>query len=135
MNDIFISGGSGYTMNKASLKLLVTEGFPNYWPHAHTFSEDTMVAKLLRKFDVFPYDTKDENGGERYMPFMPGHHYSYHLPKDIANSKDWYAHYSIDIKEGADHCAVDSVAFHYVKGNDMYRLFALVYGLCPADTL
>jgi glycoprotein-N-acetylgalactosamine 3-beta-galactosyltransferase len=36
LNDIFDSGGSGYTMNKAALKLLVTEGFVNYFPHAHT---------------------------------------------------------------------------------------------------
>lgn len=135
LNDIFISGGSGYTMNKASLKLLVTEAFPNYFPHAHTFSEDTMVAKLLRKFDVYPYDTKDDLGGERYMPFMPGHHYGYRLPTDngdCKHPKDWYACYSIDIKEGVDHCATDSVAFHYVKGNDMYRLFALMYNMCPA---
>ena len=135
MNDIFISGGSGYTMNKAALKLLVTEAFPNYFPHAHTFSEDTMVAKLLRKFEVYPYDTKDEHGGERYMPFMPGHHYGYRLPADPMNSKDWYAKYSINIKEGPDHCSADSVAFPYVKGNDMYRLFALLYGKCPAGTL
>ena len=135
MNDIFNSGGSGYTMNKAALKLLVTEGFKNYWPHAVTFSEDSMVAKLLRKFQVYPYDTKDDQGGERYMPFMPGHHYGYRLPPDPKNSKDWYAKYSIDIKEGVDHCSAQSVAFHYVKGNDMYRLFALVYHLCPADTM
>jgi glycoprotein-N-acetylgalactosamine 3-beta-galactosyltransferase len=36
LNDIFDSGGSGYTMNKAALKLLVTEGLVNYFPHAHT---------------------------------------------------------------------------------------------------
>ncbi|CAB9500618.1 acetylgalactosamine 3-beta-galactosyltransferase 1 [Seminavis robusta] len=135
MNDIFISGGSGYTMNKASLKLLVTEAFPNYFPHAHTFSEDTMVAKLLRKLNVFPYDTKDDNGGERYMPFMPGHHYGYKLPPgNPMDSQDWYAKYSINIKEGKDHCAEQSVAFHYVKGNDMYRLYAMIYGKCPAGT-
>jgi glycoprotein-N-acetylgalactosamine 3-beta-galactosyltransferase len=69
-NDIFNSGGSGYTMNKAALKLLVVEGFPNYFPHMHTFSEDTMVARIFRKFGVYPYDTKDENGGERYNPFQ-----------------------------------------------------------------
>ena len=70
MNDIFISGGSGYTMNKAALKALVVNGFPNYFPHAHTFSEDTMVARVFRKMGVFPYDTKDETGAERYMPFL-----------------------------------------------------------------
>jgi len=127
-DEIFNSGGSGYTMNKAALKLLVTEGFPNYFPHAHTFSEDTMVAKIFKKFRVFPYDTKDEDGGERYMPFMPGHHWGYRLPKDP--SKDWYAKYSIDIKEGPEHCSPRSLAFHYVKDTSMKRLFALSYGLC-----
>ena len=39
MENIFCSGGSGYTMNKAALKTLVVNGFPNYFPHMHTFSE------------------------------------------------------------------------------------------------
>eukprot|EP00532_Pseudo-nitzschia_australis_P011035 CAMPEP_0168230152 /NCGR_PEP_ID=MMETSP0140_2-20121125/15754_1 /TAXON_ID=44445 /ORGANISM="Pseudo-nitzschia australis, Strain 10249 10 AB" /LENGTH=1107 /DNA_ID=CAMNT_0008162207 /DNA_START=48 /DNA_END=3371 /DNA_ORIENTATION=+ len=130
MDNIFDSGGSGYTMNKATLKLLVTEGFPNYFPHLKTFSEDTMVAKLLKKINmVLPYDTKDDAGGERYMPFLPGHHYSYHLPENP--DTDWYAKYSIDIKEGLEHCSPQSIAFHYVKGDMMKRLFALAYGLCP----
>jgi glycoprotein-N-acetylgalactosamine 3-beta-galactosyltransferase len=129
-DEIFDSGGSGYTMNKAAFKLLVTEGFPNYFPHAHTFSEDTMVAKLFRKMGVLAYDTKDEDGGERYMPFLPGHHWGYKLPKDPANSKDWYAKYSINIKEGPEHCSPKSLAFHYVKDKMMKRLFALAYGLC-----
>jgi glycoprotein-N-acetylgalactosamine 3-beta-galactosyltransferase len=94
-----------------------------------------MVAKVLRKMGVFPYDTKDDEGGERYMPFMPGHHWSYRLPPDPMNSKDWYAKYSIDIKEGAEHCSPRSVAFHYVKGEAMKRLFALAYGLCPKEYL
>jgi glycoprotein-N-acetylgalactosamine 3-beta-galactosyltransferase len=131
MNDIFNSGGSGYTMNKAALKTLVVDGFPNLFSHAHTFSEDTMVARTFRHYNIFPYETKDENGGERYMPFMPGHHYGYRFPTD--KSTDWYAKYSINIKEGLDHCAAHSVAFHYVKDEAMYRLHALLYGLCPAE--
>ena len=98
MNDIFNSGGSGYTLNKAALKILVVHGLPNYFPHAHTFSEDTMVARVFRKFGVLAYDTKDENGSERYMPFMPGHHYGYRIPADP--TEDWYARYSINIKQG-----------------------------------
>lgn len=46
---MFISGGAGYTMNKATLKTLVVDGFPQYFPHMHTFSEDVMVATTLRK--------------------------------------------------------------------------------------
>lgn len=68
MEDIFISGGSGYTMNRAALKLLVTQGLPSFNPHRKTFSEDTMIARLFRKrFSVYPYPTQDEAGGERYM--------------------------------------------------------------------
>lgn len=99
MNEIFNSGGSGYTINKAALKRLVVDGFQNYFQHMHTFSEDTMVARTFRQYNVYPYETKDESGGERYMPFMPGHHYGYRIPKDIKS--DWYAKYSINIKEGA----------------------------------
>uniref|UniRef100_A0A7S3DQ95 Hexosyltransferase n=1 Tax=Entomoneis paludosa TaxID=265537 RepID=A0A7S3DQ95_9STRA len=132
MDDIFNSGGSGYTINKAALKTLVVDGIPTHRPHAKTFSEDTMVARLFKKYGIEAYETKDENGGERYMPFMPGHHYGYRMPAD--KSKDWYAKYSINIKEGKDHCAKHSIAFHYVKQNSMYRLHALLYDLCPPGT-
>ncbi|KAL7520445.1 hypothetical protein ACHAWX_006249 [Stephanocyclus meneghinianus] len=50
---MFISGGSGYTMNKAALKTLVVDGFPNCFPHLKTFSEDVMVATCLRKVCCF----------------------------------------------------------------------------------
>eukprot|EP00986_Skeletonema_menzelii_P015528 scaffold11942_cov137-Skeletonema_menzelii.AAC.2 len=128
MDRIFISGGSGYTMNKATLKTLVVDGFPKCFPHRHTFSEDTMVANCLRQRNILPYDTKDEAGGERYNPFAPGHHLMYHPP---ANPKDdWYSNYSIDCKWGIDHCAAKSVAFHYIKGDLMRRIYAILYHYC-----
>jgi len=128
---IFNSGGSGYTMNKAALKALVVNGFPTCMPHLKTFAEDVMVAKCLReKINVIPYDTKDEDGGERYMPFQPQHHLTYEIPK--GETDDWYAKYSIDIKEGLDHCAAKSVAFHYIKPDLMKRMHAILYGLCPS---
>jgi len=130
MNRIFNSGGSGYTLNKAALKLLVTVAFPRCFVHMQTFAEDVMVAQCLRDQGVFPYETKDEFGGERYMPFAPGHHYNYRLPKDIVHSKDWYVRYSIDIKEGLDHCSKDSIAFHYIDPKLMSRMHALLYNFC-----
>mmetsp|Transcript_25541 Transcript_25541/g.31459 ORF Transcript_25541/g.31459 Transcript_25541/m.31459 type:complete len:873 (-) Transcript_25541:132-2750(-) len=129
MERIFNSGGSGYTMNKAALKSLVVTAFPTCMPHLHTFAEDVMVAQCLRnKIQVVPFDTKDEDGGERYMPFQPRHHLNYRLPKDP--SSDWYANYSIDIKTGLDHCAAKSVAFHYIKPDLMKRMHAILYGQC-----
>jgi len=129
MDRIFNSGGSGYTINKAALKALVVDAFPICMPHLHTFAEDVMVAQCLRKkISVYPFDTKDEAGGERYMPFQPGHHLTYRAP---ANKRDdWYAKYSIDIKYGLDHCAAESVAFHYIKPPLMRNMHAILYGYC-----
>jgi len=126
---MYNSGGSGYTMNKAALKALVVDAFPTCMPHRKTFAEDVMVAQCLRnKINVFPFDTKDNEGGERYMPFQPQHHLNYRPPKNLKD--DWYANYSVDIKYGLDHCAAKSVAFHYIKGNMMKRLHAILYGKC-----
>jgi glycoprotein-N-acetylgalactosamine 3-beta-galactosyltransferase len=136
MDNIFNSGGSGYTINQAALKTLVTLGFQQYFPHAHTFSEDTMVARIFKKYGIVPYETKDEYGSERYMPFNPGHHLTYRLPPgNPKDSNDWYAKYSIHIKEGYDHCSTYSVAFHYIKGDVMRRFYALLYNLCPPGTI
>eukprot|EP00978_Attheya_sp_CCMP212_P046446 scaffold392673_cov59-Attheya_sp.AAC.1 len=129
MERIFVSGGGGYTLNKAALKLLVTEILPIQFPNLHTFAEDVMVAGGLRKFHVLPYDTKDETGGERYMPFQPGHHMTYRFPEKNPE-KDWYYNYSINIKFGLDHCAARSVAFHYIAPPLMRRMHAILYHFC-----
>merc|ERR1739844_669563 len=119
-------------MNKAALKALVVDAFPKCMPHLKTFAEDVMVAQCFRnKINVYPFDTKDEAGGERYMPFQPAHHLTYKIPKDIES--DWYPKYSIDIKEGYDHCADRSVAFHYIKPPLMRRVHAILYGYCDTD--
>lgn len=129
MNRIFNSGGSGYTLNKSALKALVVYAFPTCMPHRQTFAEDVMVAQCLRqKVQVYPYDTKDDYGGERYMPFQPAHHLMYHIPEDT--DKDWYAKYSIGIKEGLDHCSTQSVAFHYIDSELMRQMHAILYGHC-----
>ena len=129
-NEIFNSGGSGYTLNRAALKTLVALSMPTCMPHFESFSEDTMVARCLLKSGVVPYDTKDDKGGERYMPFSPGHHLNYLPPDDV--NKDWYAKYSIDVKWGLDHCAAKSVAFHYAKPELMRNMHAILYGYCDA---
>jgi len=95
VNNVFLSGGSGYTLNKAALKTLVVEGLPKDFQHQKTFLEDTRMAEIFKKFSIFPYDTQDSNGSERYNPFMPGHHWGYRPLPDM--SKDWYAKYTIPL--------------------------------------
>ena len=56
-DQMFISGGSGYTMNKAALKTLVVDGLPNCFPHVHTSMEDVMVARCFKQVCVVAFGT------------------------------------------------------------------------------
>lgn len=59
-------GGSGYTLNKAALRLLVQEAFPICSPFAIVSSEDRFVGNCFRKFNIAGYDTRDAYGELRY---------------------------------------------------------------------
>jgi len=126
-NTMFNSGGAGYLLNKASLKLLASNALDNplCQPHLHGFWEDVQVASCLKKTaGVLPFDTRDYQGRERFHPFTPGSHLTYRIsPKN----PDWYAKYSVELKEGLDCCSDASVAFHYVKETLMLKLHALLY--------
>jgi hypothetical protein len=68
MSRIYNSGGPGYTLNKAALKLLVNDG----WGAAaerETYAEDLFLAAAFRENGVLAYDTKDDSGAERYMHY------------------------------------------------------------------
>ena len=121
MNRIFNSGGSGYTLKKEALKVLV-ESFPSCFPTLFSSAEDVYVASCLRDQGIFPYDTKDSKGGERYMPFTPEGH--------MLEPGGWYAEYCIDCKVGIDHVASRPIAFHYVHPDLMKRMHAILYGYC-----
>lgn len=67
-------------------------------------------------------------GRERFHPFTPENHLYYRTPPKVL---DWYAKYTLDLKEGYECCSEDSLSFHYVKGDLMLRMYALVYRMCP----
>jgi hypothetical protein len=125
---LFNSGGPGYTLNKAALKLLVTEGLPVMYKDVVTSAEDVKVAEIFRQFRILPYPTHDRDGGERYHHFTPGLHYLPAMPKP----HDWLDMWARPLgrRGGANHSSVYSIAFHQVKPDEMFRFHALVYGYC-----
>ena len=66
---------AGYTLNKAALKLLVTQGLPQYFPNTRKSNEDLLIGRLFRQFNVSPYWTMDEHGSQRYNHWPPGRHF------------------------------------------------------------
>jgi len=124
------SGGSGYTLNKAALKALVVHGLPKLYVDMETSAEDVLIAWVFRRMGIYPYETKDATGAERYNPLSPGRHYRY---RKSSNYTDWYKRFGIDIQYGLNHSATHSVAFHYIKHDEMYRIHALLHGMCPTN--
>jgi glycoprotein-N-acetylgalactosamine 3-beta-galactosyltransferase len=126
INDITISGGAGYVMNKAAVKTLVVKSLSHYMPPAHMDpNDDVMLPRFLRFYGVHLYPTQDSNGGERFMPFSPGTHYT----MQMANAPE-HAKYYINTIDGVDHCATYSISFHYITSSMMRQIHSHLYGFC-----
>jgi glycoprotein-N-acetylgalactosamine 3-beta-galactosyltransferase len=112
---VFNSGGAGYLLNRASLKILFDniDTNPKCYPHQHGFWEDVNVANcLFQSAGILPYDTRDSLKRERFHPFTPGQHLEYQAPPD---GNDWYVKYNPELKFGFECCSDKSISFHYAK--------------------
>ena len=61
---VVISGGPGYTMNRAALDA-VNEGMNVFYPYAHDSREDIFLARSIQNL-LSMSDTRDSNGSKRY---------------------------------------------------------------------
>jgi hypothetical protein len=126
----FNSGGAGYILDRVALDVLAAHlDGPPCFPHQKGFWEDVNTANCLQKVQehIFPFDTRDEFGRERFHPFQPANHLTYRIPRN----PDWYAKYNPDLKVGLECCSANSVSFHYAKGEFMDRLYNYIY-MCPS---
>jgi glycoprotein-N-acetylgalactosamine 3-beta-galactosyltransferase len=129
--DTYNTGGPGYTLNRAALKTLVVLGLPEYYTKKVWSAEDILVARVLRKFNVSPYDTRDEAGGDRYMHFSPAQHYAFQRDESMnVTSKFNERYHRISGRDTPESTAERSIAFHYLGADDMARTHALLYGYC-----
>jgi glycoprotein-N-acetylgalactosamine 3-beta-galactosyltransferase len=132
--DTYNTGGPGYTLNRAALKTLVALGMPKHFTDTVWSSEDIFVARILRQFNVYPYDTRDEDGGNRYMHFSPAQHYVVQREESqniTSTFNAWYRR--VGGRDTPDRTAARSVAFHHLNADDLLRMHALLYGYCGAD--
>ena len=117
----------GYTLNRAALKLLVVDSQFGRGTVSHlmTSAEDALVGGILRTYGVHPYRTTDRDNGARYHHFPPYRHY-------VGGEPPFYHKFtkSLNYTRGTNHSSVYSVAFHYIKPEEMRQDHAMLYGLC-----
>ena len=128
-DNLYNSGGAGYTLSRGTLKRFVKDGLQNSRcaPKRTTSYEDVMVAECLRLvLGISLADTRDDQGRERFHPFPPGWHYHW----TPGNVSDWFYLQTKGwgVKTGAECCAPDSVSFHFIRKPAIVRhLFSLLY--------
>ena len=76
--------------------------------------EDVALGACLREHGVYPHNTQDSSGAERFMVLR--------LDAVINRSTPlpaWYRKLSLNQKIGPGCCSSEAVAFHYVSVEDM----------------
>ncbi|KAK1937816.1 Glycoprotein-N-acetylgalactosamine 3-beta-galactosyltransferase 1 [Phytophthora citrophthora] len=129
-NMVYNSGGPGYIMNRLYLDKFV-QSIPEWTclsdAESSTVPDDMAISYCMMWYDVYPWDTRDYRGRERWHAYSPSLIY-----RTWDDPNDWYVRYHTTVggvRAGDESAAPDSVAFHYVKPDMMYHIERSLY-LC-----
>ncbi|XP_042234402.1 glycoprotein-N-acetylgalactosamine 3-beta-galactosyltransferase 1-like [Homarus americanus] len=126
-SQVFMSGGAGYVLSRAALKLVVEKGFTNstICKAENKGREDVELGRCMQAVGVMFGDSRDHLGRERFLCLTP----ELLLPGwATANKHGWFwniVYYPM--KEGPMCCSERVVSFHYVKPSMMYVFYYLIY--------
>ena len=73
----YMSGGAGYVLSKQALYRFVTQALAAGGRHCRRSdggAEDLEMGQCLMSVGVKPVDSRDQEGRERFHPFIPEHH-------------------------------------------------------------
>lgn len=132
---VFNSGGPGYAMNRKYLDKIVSI-LPDKTCLSDSYSEmlpdDASISFCMMWYNVFPWDTRDHFGRERWHADKPKGVY-YTNPDD---PEYWYVQYHTmigGVRWKKESCAPDSVAFHYINPPMMYHMERQLYWCRQGD--
>lgn len=140
----YCGGGSGYTLNRAALKVLIEELFETYHcrPHFRASDEDRQISNCFRSVGILCTDTNDEHLESRYHQASA----NFHANWTRALPAVWHpipleTHHGIASQEGLGQISTSSVSFH-LKGRalgshdrGMRRYHAILHNLCSNKTM
>jgi hypothetical protein len=141
--ETFCGGGSGYTLNRAALTLLVNELYPQAkcWPNATDPAEDVLIGNCFRMAKVTCLNSVDFLDEPRYHCLDANFHASWYkgMPTPIHWSYLQRKRHNIKVKEGLETISKSSISFHLAEVKSSFpdhglrRYHALLYGLCDKN--
>jgi glycoprotein-N-acetylgalactosamine 3-beta-galactosyltransferase len=139
----YCGGGSGYTLNRVALKLLVGKLFDMHQsrPHFQASDEDRIIANCFRAVGLVCMDTNDHLNETRYHASHAQFHASWHHDDPAPwRYEKLETFHGIASKEGAGQISETSVSFHLkgarhgIEDRGIRRYHAILYGLCDKET-
>ncbi|TDH72382.1 hypothetical protein CCR75_003414 [Bremia lactucae] len=132
---VFNSGGPGYVMNRLYLDKIVSI-LPDWTCMSDKYSEmvpdDVSISFCMMWHNVFPWDTRDHQGRDRWHPDNP--------TATILISSNWTDYWYVQfhqhiggVQPKEERVAPDTVAFHYIRPRLMYHLERTLYWCREGD--
>ncbi|KAJ0396495.1 hypothetical protein ATCC90586_002813 [Pythium insidiosum] len=134
---VFNSGGPGYVMNRLYLDQIVSI-LPDHTclsdDNSEMLPDDASISFCMMWHDVYPWDTRDYEGRERWHADKPkGVYFTRTDDPDY-----WYVQYHNmigGVRAQDDCCAPDSIAFHYITPKLMHHLERTLYFCREGDDI
>ncbi|KAF1752242.1 hypothetical protein GCK72_018796 [Caenorhabditis remanei] len=111
------AGGAGYIISRAALKIFAEKLYPNATLCPDDIYEDVGIARCLANAGIYPEDTRNSLGQNRFNTFSPTE--TFHQSKA---SIDWVKYLE---KRGYEAFANDLISFHHLSPDDI-RLFDIL---------
>lgn len=126
---VFNSGDAAFVLNKAAFAVLLDQ-IMDGCTEGSGAPTDVRISLCLASGGVEPYDTRDSDGQERFIPFHPAA-----IVPHRAHSKEALIPLRIiDQKEGLACCSTESISINVDTPEDLNRFYHLLYS-CPRDHL
>ena len=84
---------------------------------SHKQAEDVALAHCLKEVGIYPQNTRDASGAERFM--VLNSHDMYSEGENHDRLPRWYMKRSLNTKKGSGCCSAEAIAFHYVSAEDL----------------
>jgi hypothetical protein len=128
--NLFYNAGGGFLLNTIALESLTT-GLETSSYSGHIV--DIYIADILRQYQIFAMDSRDEKLEHLFHHYSP--EYVYEYTGEEEGGGNFYKYFSYGFVAGREGCSKDAIVFHKIIHADLMRethatLYDCYYRLC-----